>query len=243
MAIREQRPEALLRAVIDHFCGLGFLPLAQRDVVARQIFRHRQCLQLRCRVHAGRQDEQQWRRVLRLLIDLFEVKRRGLNELGVQLCGDEDLRRREDAVRADAPDDDELLQGIEPTIPLSWQRLPLGFTAAVPLLPVAQRLLQRRLEALEGVQLHVHLGNVVPDLLCDPVGSGVLRLRRPVQHLASEEEEAVLRGIQIVHRPEHSGTEVQRQQELMALEQGPATESVHSQSMELIQVVNALFET
>ena len=64
-------------------------------------------------------------------------------------------------VRADAPHHDELLQRVQAGVPLARQRLLLRFGGHEPLLPVAQRLLEGGLEALEVVEL-LELHEVVP---------------------------------------------------------------------------------
>lgn len=54
---------------------------------------------------------------------------------------------------------------------------------------------------------------------------------------ASEQEEPVLVRVQVPHRTEHPGAQVEGQQELVPLEQRPASEAVHGESMKLVQIL------
>mmetsp|Transcript_40364 Transcript_40364/g.119668 ORF Transcript_40364/g.119668 Transcript_40364/m.119668 type:complete len:1559 (+) Transcript_40364:130-4806(+) len=242
VAVRQERPEALLRALDHELRGLGLLALAQGDVGRLDALHNGEGGDLRRGVHAGREDEEQRRGALRLLVDQLEVQRWRLHELGVQLLADEHGRGRDHAVGADAADHEELLHHVQAPVPLPGQGLALGLRGAVPLLPVAERLLHGGLEAPQRLDARVHLHDVVPDQLRDPVGRGVRGLSRAVQDLAAQHEEVELHGVQLAVRHQDPGAEVEGEDHLVPLEERAAAVLVDRQRVVVVEVLDALLD-
>mmetsp|Transcript_13880 Transcript_13880/g.32938 ORF Transcript_13880/g.32938 Transcript_13880/m.32938 type:complete len:475 (-) Transcript_13880:4904-6328(-) len=241
MAIRQHHPEALLCAISHHLDCFRLLALAQGDGLPGHVPRHRQRPELARGVHARGQHKQQRGKAGGFVVDGFEVQRRGLHELGVQLQRHEDLHRRQHPVGPHAAHHNELLQRVQALVPLPGQVVFLRLGSAVPLLPVSQRLLQGGLEAFEGVQLAVSFHDVVPHTLVDPIRGRIGRLTAPVKDLPTEEEEGELGLIEVVGVLQHLRAKMQREQQLVALEDGTAAVLVHRERVEGVQVLDALF--
>mmetsp|Transcript_24325 Transcript_24325/g.56057 ORF Transcript_24325/g.56057 Transcript_24325/m.56057 type:complete len:485 (+) Transcript_24325:1672-3126(+) len=240
MAVREERPAARLDAAVDHAQGHGLLALAEGAVLHRHADLVGQLHDLRRRVDARREHEDERRVDRRGLVDDLQVE---CGRVGVGLA--EVLRHEarggeEHAVGAERAQDAHALQLVRALVfPVARQRLGLGLRRHIPVLPVARALVERRRDAHELRHL-VELGDVVPRVGVDPVGARVLPLVGAVDYDTAEAEEVELGLLDLVVTLHDARAELEREEQLVALEEAAARVVVDSERVVIVDHLAAL---
>mmetsp|Transcript_34849 Transcript_34849/g.109443 ORF Transcript_34849/g.109443 Transcript_34849/m.109443 type:complete len:531 (-) Transcript_34849:195-1787(-) len=239
VAVREEHPVPRPQAVLQHAHRRRRLALPERAVVHVDVHLLREREHVRRGVHARREHEDERRVRVRRLVDGAEVEGRRVHEIGAHVLAHEVGRREEAAVHAQRAQDAHLLQVRALVLPVAWQALVLRRVAQVPGLPVARDLLEARHEARKGAEL-VQLRHVVPGGLVHPLLAGVRALVRAVHDDAAEAEvvELVLRELVVVLQDLEA--ELQREEQLVALEEPAADVAVHRQRVVRVDGVAAL---
>ena len=147
VAVLEHDPRAVGLRVHDELLRNGPLPLAERDGVgalAAKAARVAELEQLRHRVLARREDEDERHHARRVVEALLEVERGRLDELLLHVLGDEGGDHGHDAVGAQAAQDAASLKGdaivVQVRVPLARQRLLVGHLGLVHDLPLLELL-------------------------------------------------------------------------------------------------------
>eukprot|EP00955_Chlamydomonas_euryale_P045403 353142-Chlamydomonas_euryale.AAC.4 len=241
VAVGEEHPRAFAQPVLDQPRRHRRLALPKRDrVKARQhALLRRELAQRVGRVHAGRQHKDERRRRRRVGVRLAQVQHRRLDKLAAHGVGDVRRGGEDDAVRAQAAHHDHALQLCALGLPLRRHLGRLRLVLAVPSLPLALAAV-KALHDAGKVGQRVKLRDVVPRLLRDPRRRGVGRLLRAVKHRATLQHELPLVGVDLVRGLQDAHTDLQAQQQLVALKESACGVFVHSVRVVVVEQLDAL---
>ena len=205
----------------------------------------RQLRQIRGRVHARRQHEDERRERRRVPVALVEIQHGGLHVLPPERVGHVRGRRLFHPVHSETSDEEHPLQLVALGLPLARKRrgarvLRLG--VPVPVFPLPRVVLERLGDAYKVRHLLLELHHVVPRELRDPIRRRVRGLIRSVQHHTAAEEELPLVYVHLVVALKDPDAHLQRQEQLVRLEQTATGVLVHGVGVVRVEVFDSLLE-
>ena len=221
MAVLQADPHALVHGELDQALCLGALALSQRHLIEplQHLHLRRELEQIRHRIRAAGQHEDERSVDAALGVARLKVERRRLDEPPAQLCRHEILHREHESIRADASSDEKFLERVQLAVERRVQRVTMC-VRGLKVRPVMFDVLRERLfETLVRGQAR-HVDDLDPHLLGDPLGRGVglrdVRVRRP------REEETPLPRVDVAALLRDGDGEEQREHQLVRLEERAA---------------------